>query len=407
MQIAVILLALLPLCASAADLDGSDHSPHLLLNFRTLRRLKLDRQRQTLRWSNFENRVQSVSDSPERGFELALYYAVTQDETRGREAIQWALAHRCEKRQVALVLDWCAPLANPDERAKLAEKSAMTGCVQAGMAGTSFIPSMRDKLFLRIAGGEDVDNPESPQWKGLIALLQKGQFRDPQNLYAAVEIINAVRSATRSDIRQMSAQFFATLPVEFLLSMKPADVEHPSWKAHVAALSLVALDPNLPGSQYLQGWAMESGQTLRDGPGVAYEFLWADPYLPGIGYQNLDPWVYDAEGRVFARTDWSPGACWIGISAKGVEEIQCPAGWAEKVNQFGHMTLIPFHGSCIPIQNPKNGEASILWKLQPHQAVVFSSRTGPQFFQADGAGIWRIPGNVGGKICPASRERTP
>src|SRR5581483_11602842 len=103
---------------------------------------------------------QSVPDSPERGFELALYYAVTRDEARGREAIQWALAHRCEKRQVALVLDWCGSLANPDERAKLAEKSTMTDCAQAGMAGTAFIPSMRDKLFLQIAAGEDVDDPE-------------------------------------------------------------------------------------------------------------------------------------------------------------------------------------------------------------------------------------------------------
>ena len=35
---------------------------------------------------------------------------------------------------------------------------------------------------------------------------------------------------------------------------------------------------------------------IREGPGVAYEFFWADPYLPGVGYQNLDPWVYDRPG---------------------------------------------------------------------------------------------------------------
>jgi hypothetical protein len=31
-----------------------------------------------------------VPESSERGFELALYYAVTRDEARGKEAIQWA-----------------------------------------------------------------------------------------------------------------------------------------------------------------------------------------------------------------------------------------------------------------------------------------------------------------------------
>ena len=31
---------------------------------------------------------------------------------------------------------------------------------------------------------------------------------------------------------------------------------------------------------------MEDPKMATDGPGVAYEFLWANPYLPGLGYHN-------------------------------------------------------------------------------------------------------------------------
>jgi hypothetical protein len=78
-----------------------------LLTAQRLKRLKRDQERQTPRWLNFEERVKNVPDSPERGFELALYYAVTGDKERAQEAIKWAKAHRSECRQVALILDWC------------------------------------------------------------------------------------------------------------------------------------------------------------------------------------------------------------------------------------------------------------------------------------------------------------
>ena len=45
----------------------------------------LDRQRQTPRWINFADRIENEPKSPERGFELALFYAVTGDESKGRE----------------------------------------------------------------------------------------------------------------------------------------------------------------------------------------------------------------------------------------------------------------------------------------------------------------------------------
>ena len=55
-----------------------------LLTAQQLKRLGRDRERKTERWSNFQHRIDSAPDSPERGFELALYYAVTHDDQAGR-----------------------------------------------------------------------------------------------------------------------------------------------------------------------------------------------------------------------------------------------------------------------------------------------------------------------------------
>ncbi len=101
--------------SSAFPQDSAGDTPKLLLTAQRLRRLERDRERQTVRWVNFENRVNTVPDSPERGFELALYYAVTHDEKRGREAVDWALAQKYGSRQVALILDWCRELISPEQ----------------------------------------------------------------------------------------------------------------------------------------------------------------------------------------------------------------------------------------------------------------------------------------------------
>jgi hypothetical protein len=360
--------------------NGFASAPQLLLTPRRLHRLQLDRQRQTVRWMNFENRVKTVPDSPERGFELALYYAVTHDEERGKQAVRWSAGHPCELRQDALVRDWVAAPAGDSP------------CFKHAAAA-------RDLLFQAIASDGDAASVYSTYWKPMLASLEQGGFRDPQQLYTAIEFIDAARGNLHSDPREDDPAFFSALPVELLLSLKPQQIEHPDWKTHAAALALVTLDPNLPASQYLQGWAMENRQTIQEGPGVAYEFLWADPYLPGIGYQNLEPWIYDPHGRLFARAGWNADACWIGISEKGVEEQNCPAGWREKPASFGRMTLIPATQPCVELPAPGQGESFVLWNLQPGQTISYLFNGKRVNEQADSAGLWRVPGAARGKVC--------
>lgn len=366
----------------------AEDTPRLLLNSQRLRRLKRDRSRQTVRWVNFENRVENVADSPERGFELALYYAVTGDEARGREAIDWAL-HHPDHRQMALVLDWCGPLLKANERTELSHQ-----------ASSLDLTGLRDRLFLEIAASQNILDYTDAQTKAFIENLQREAFSNPDQLYAACEFLMAYRASQRVDLRESAIHFFADLPTEFLLSFKPDKAEHPGWMAHIAALALIAVDPNLQASQFLQGWAMEDRQMIREGPGVAFEFLWADPYLPGVGYQNLDPWAYDPDaGRLFARTDWTPQACWIGISKTGIEDEHCPLNWQNATTKFGHLSLIPMTGQCAELPPRKGNDFAILWKLPPNQVVTFIAEKDQHTAQADPSGMLRLGGNVSGKVC--------
>jgi hypothetical protein len=359
-------LALWTLLAAGASLAANaQDAPRLLLPPQRLRRLQRDRERQTVRWADFETRIHSVPDSPERGFELALYFAVTQDKKSGREAVDWALSRHCERRQFQLILDWCSDLMSEEERRKLA----------------GACPTVDERATL--------------------SSLQNGGYRDAHVLYAACEYLMRVRAAQHTDLRQEASQFFSQLPVEFLLSLKPAQVEHPDWMTHVAALALVAVDPNLEGSQYLQGWAIEDRQRIREGPGVAYEFLWADPYLPGVGYQNLDSWTYNASGRLFARTNWDADACWIAISTRGVEEENCPAGWRDKPGRFGSMILIPMTSRCQELPHLDANETAMLWRLKPNESVSYRDRKQQHSVRADAAGLARLSVGAEGKVCAA------
>ncbi len=387
-----LLPAILSLLFCVPAAPAQERGPQLLLTPKRLKRLERDRERQTIRWMNFENRVNAIADSSERGFELALYYAITRDEKRGREAIQWGVAHKCATRQIALILDWCGALASGEERQELATAPA---CDREETG----VERRRDALFMGIVRGDAVAQTDTGKQ------LEESGLTNPRQLYAACEYIDAMREAEHVDLRQDDPAFFRMLPAEFLLSMKPRELEHPVWQAPAAALALVTLDPNLEGSQFLQGWAMEDRQILREGPGVAYELLWGDPYLPGISYQNLDPWAYQPNGQLFARTDWNVDACWIDISPHGVEEANCPVGWRDKPQAFGRMTLMPITKPCIDVPHMKEKQAMIIWQLVPHQNVFYMNEQKRVSSQADGAGMWLLPGYIEGKVCsPAAAQ---
>lgn len=385
-------IAFLPVLLWAQDkapaVDVAPHTPRLLLTAQRLKRLKRDRERQTLRWANFEDRVDNVLNSPERGFELALYYVVTGDEDKGKQAVVWAKAHPCERRQVALVRDWCAPLftQEPPEPCPRSNDSTVSG--------------LRDQLLVNAASGADTEAEVEHDRKIVVDELRGANLDDANELYAAIEYLSVARTVERTDLREEDPRFFSSFPVELLLNLKPKQVEHPDWRTHIAALALVSLDPNLDSSQFLQAWAIDERQTIQGGEGVAYEFLWGDPYLPGVGYQNLDPWLYDPDrGMLVGRTNWSASACWIRIAGEEVAEELCPSDWQTKPLTLGRLTLVPKLERCVKLPHRDANESMIIWKVPPRTRLTYLEGKNPAASTADTSGMWRVPANATAQAC--------
>lgn len=337
--------------------------------------------------------MKNIPDSPERGFELALYYAVTKEEAPGKEAVEWAKAHSCEWRQTALIRDWAGNLLSGEDNDTLAKAD----CSKNRVMSPTF---SRDLLFNKVSSGEEAGQLIDNTQKRVLDWLQSSANPENQELYAALEYLSVVQTVEHVDLREKAPQFFNSLPIEFLLSLKPDQVEHPDWMAHIAALALVSLAPNNDSSQFLQGWAIEDRQMIREGPGVGYELLWADPYLPGVGYQNLDPWWYDeTRGMLLARSSWEPNACWLQIAPQGVQQINCAADWQTKPGAFGHLQLIPMTQNCVQPVRPAPNSSIILWKLKPNQRVKYAESGKAGTVNAGTSGLLRVPANTEGKIC--------
>jgi hypothetical protein len=84
--------------------------------------------------------------------------------------------------------------------------------------------------------------------------------------------------------------------------------------SRAAELSMVSYDSNAPGSQILQGWLMNDYFLLRGTFGAPYEFLWANPYQPGLSYYHAPLLLHDSLfGRLFVRSSWEESASWLGF----------------------------------------------------------------------------------------------
>src|ERR1035441_6110702 len=150
--------------------------------------------------------------------------------------------------------------------------------------------------------------------------------------YALWELLHAVRDNTNLDLRESVPQFFKDFPIEHLLSHYPATYDaaenqyrigitrktgEPDLRAaalsRAAELAMVALDVNGAESQVLQGWLMHDHFMLRGTYGAPYEFLWANPYQPGLSYYHVPLIYHNANfGKLFVRSSWDEDAEWFG-----------------------------------------------------------------------------------------------
>jgi len=109
---------------------------------------------------------------------------------------------------------------------------------------------------------------------------------------------------------------FASPENEFLVPVYLHDGDPDPAEAamsRAAGLAMVAYDTNALDSQLWQGWLMRDRFLMRGSLGAVYEFLWANPYQPGLSYYHV-PLLFhdDLFGRLFVRSSWEENAKWTG-----------------------------------------------------------------------------------------------
>lgn len=327
------------LCQSGEEFEIYAEHPRLLLGPRRLRLLKRERERQSERWQHFELLIKGRAAMPEPGFALGLYYAVAGDEAVGRRAVEWALT-ASDIRQAALVFDWCQPILKQTEAPALAatlmralQKLPAPGDVTAG----------RSYGFAAIALASHSRDLAKSALKGLLQdwwrqrtapVLKTGALDLPRAQEMPLfELLHAVRDTLDIQMDEDCRAFFKDLPASQLLSYFPAPYDAPEsayripWldKAEpdlraatftrIAELSFVAYQSNATETQFLQGWLMHDRYLLRSPLGSPYEFLWANPYQPGLAYHHMPLFLHDSRtGKLFVRSTWEDDSEWFGMA---------------------------------------------------------------------------------------------
>jgi len=311
--------------------------PRLLLRPQRLRLLQRERQRQSMRWEHFDALVRGGARLPEPGFALALHYQVTRNAESGKRALTWALGPGEDLRQLALVLDWCRPLSGPQETA------ALVGRIERALAALrseQTVPAVRSRVLAAVAVADERPQLAAAElreivqhwWRGrIVPGLKQGRPIPRADHYALLEMMHVLRDNLYLDLREDAPWFFKELPLYQLMSYYPASYPAPeneyripasasaqpdlvaAMLSRAAELAMVAYEPNAQETQYLQGWVMQDRFWMRHPLGITYEFLWANPYHPGLTYHSLPLVLYDKNfGRLFLRSSWEEEAEWLG-----------------------------------------------------------------------------------------------
>ncbi len=382
-----LLLSCLPLWPQAEYRVYNDH-PRIWLDESRLMRVKRDAERDTSRWNRLKELLAQPEQLQEPAFAEALAYQAGGNEAWGRAAVEWALgaaernfSEAGDLRQGSLVFDWCQPLLNDEERTKIATGLATAITAEANASESNLLRT-RDALLASIAvsgtwpGAEEATGKLLNQdWKArLVPEMETGKAADrAEELQAALEICFAVRHNLDRDLWGESPQAFRDVALARILSYLPEDIETKEGRVHrpsvtptgsdpeteaivgrVAEMTLVGYDSRSRSSQFLQGWLRNDAYTLRGGYGAPYEFLWLNPYLPGLSPTSGPQSAYDPiRGRFFARNGWGPDGLWLGFFDGNL--LRYEGGALTPVEPDNRAEAISFPGFAIalPDENAK------------------------------------------------------
>jgi hypothetical protein len=381
---------LVVICGARADDQEfrvyTDH-PRLILTQQRLKLLKRERERESMRWRQFDLLVKGGASLPEPGFALALYYAVSGDAAVGKRALDWALGKGDDLRQLALVYDWCQTILSPEQSAALSAKIRQLALKRTG----SLAP--RDLAFAMIATADSSSHPEESILRELIEHGWRGAFTRSladgaatlqlPDTYPLLELLHAIRDNLKIDLREDAPEWFQHLPVYLVAANYPAPYRAPENEfripmggaggadpsnaepdlsraalARAAGLAMVAFDNNNLENQYLQGWLIQDRFSMMTLFGAPYEFLWANPYQPGLSYYHLPLVFHDPDsGALFVRSSWDEDADWFGLYAGAAQFFH--DGHVTVVNQAASGSSKP-----APLQL---GDAGVVFGRTPFQ----------------------------------------
>lgn len=438
----LLSLALLTACTAWSQSAETEYlpgtaPPRLLLRPQRLRLLQRERQRQSMRWEQLDALVRGGAFLPEPGFALALYYRVSADEDAGRRAVQWALAGATDLRQIALVMDWCAPVMDASQIASLARRLEEALRRPAGDS----VPEARSRVFAALALADQQPRMAAAElrrvveswWRGRVAPgLGRGKPIPRTEHYALLELLHVLRDNLDLDLREDARAWFIQLPLFRLMTYYPApypggenDYRIPvsapaepdlmaAMVSRAADMAMVAYEPNAQETQFLQGWVMQDRYLMRHPFGVPYEFLWANPYHPGLTYHSLPLLFHDPKsGYLFLRSSWEDDAMWLGhfdgslqVFADGRPRRLVP-GKATDTIAIGDARVV-CAGARERFRVPEgNGPLFILGLKAHHAYDVEVDDEEMREERTDAGGILALPANTAGGLRLRSRGPAP
>lgn len=393
--VGLLLLVCPEQAAGQAEYRVYQERPRLFLEDGRLARLRRDVDRQTLRWQALTGLVENGTSFPEQPLVDALRFRVEEIEQPGRAAIGWAtrlagdgIHSAADLRQAALVYDWCRPLFDPGDRETV--RAALADAVEAVLpSGSTSVGLVRAAILASIALAGDWNGSEralatllETHWGADIRpALVSGQLADDgASLIAVLEASLAVRHNLETDLLRPATDALASLVRTRLLSYYPLDIETAEGRARrpshfgaddhqaalqaplyrIAELLLVAYESNLREFQFIQGWVRDDNYLLRSPMAAPYEFLWGNPYLPGLSAQSAPTLAHDpVRGRLFGRTRWERPATWIGY-ADGRLELLAEDGASATSSLDGLSPMYFPDAVVVPVRPPV--KFSLAWQ---------------------------------------------
>ena len=392
-RLATVFL-LVPLLLPAPALPQVDYRiykehPRLLMHPQRLDRLRKDAARQSSRWKHLKNLIDEGVPLPEEPFVQALLFQILDDEAAGRQAAAWteqsarsgALRDPEALRLAALIFDWCYELFS-EERKIATAKALGEAAAPILRARHSTIDALRGAVLAAAAAAGDWEGSEAllgiffeNHWETSIKpALLRGELLDRgYEIIAVMEICHVIRRNLERDLWMETRGVFESLPRHLMLGYYPRPIEtsegvfrnpaalsghdfepaRESTLRRIGEMLLVAYEMRWDAHRFLQGWLRHDAFLLKTPLGAPYEFLWVNPYLPGLSYSSSPLFSHDQlRGRLFVRGGWEEGDPWLGywngelqIFADGKryvirrEDRQAPLGLAGTIVVFGRVPM--------------------------------------------------------------------